>query len=146
MVAELVKEKRKNESIPKKDDSNPIEKQSNSKIKNTSKKKPINAQVIDLIKQKIVPVTEEGKNNIKNQINKYLEEKSLGLLILSGFNENGETDIKLDLLRTHERHIKETFKKIFQDHPDLKKNIVEILNEETNYLKNDKEILIKMVR
>ena len=140
MVAELTLEKRKNCVSPAID-----EKQSITKSKG-SNKKPIGAKVIEIIKEKMGEVSPEGQKVVRQEIDSYLKENGLGILILSRFDEKGETIVKLDSFRTHEKHVKDTFKKLFENSPKLKNDILELLNEEQNTAEKDKEILIKMVR
>ena len=113
------------------------------KKKSISKKKLLDTRIIELMKEKIGELSPEGQKIVKQEIDNYLKEKGLGILILSSFNENGQTDLKINTIRTHEKHIKETFIGVFNKEPKMKQIIQEILQEENP---QDQEILIKMIR
>lgn len=114
------------------------------KKKSISKKKLLDAKVIELMKEKIGELSPEGQKVVRQEIDNYLKENGLGILILSSFNKNGETDLKINTIRTHEKHIKETFKEIFNKEPKTKQIIQELLIGE-NPNKNQ-ETLLRMVR
>ena len=109
-----------------------------------SEKKSVNARVIEIIKERVGEVSPAGQKMAKQEVNDYLKENGLGILILSRFDKNGKTSVKLDLIRTHEKHIKETFKTLFENNPVIKQKIIELLNEEQRCAE-DKSALNKMV-
>lgn len=108
------------------------------------KKKTTNSEVIEIIKERIGEISPEGQKIVRREIDNYLKENCLGILILSSFNQNGQTDLKINTIRTHEKHIKETFKELFIKEPKTKQIIQELLlGENPN---KDQETLLRMVR
>ncbi|MDD4082743.1 MAG: hypothetical protein PHD05_05155 [Sphaerochaetaceae bacterium] len=84
------------------------------------------------------------------KVESYINQKGLGIHILSVIGKNAKTDLQISMIRTDSHHTKETFKQIFVKMPQIKKDLKEMFDEEECTIKKQKKIeedrVKKMVR
>lgn len=106
-----------------------------------------------LLRKNINPVSKDKKKETYRKVQEYLNGKGLGIHILSKIGENAETELEINMVRSDSIHTKETFRQLFKAVPTIKKEITEVLAEDSLTKeefdlveKKDKEALSKMIR
>ena len=101
-------------------------------------------KAIDLIKEALPEIPIEKKKSAKKEVDAFLENHGIGMLILSTFDEAGNTEMKLNMVRSYKRHSKQTFQKLFEEFPQLKEDLREMFEEENQKRRNE-NITLKSV-
>jgi len=90
-------------------------------------------ELITTIKQALPEIPKKKKAEVIKEINEFLDNHGIGILILATFDEQGNADLRLKMVRTHKEHSVKTFKEFFAEFPQIKNDIKEILEEEREH-------------